>query len=86
MYSRYLNPLGGYSVYTFVCDTEADLVIIPTETAAAGSVAVIVENSDVYKLNHEKQWIKQATSSGGGGGGDEPDPDKQYVWDGGVEK
>lgn len=87
MYTRYKNSMG-YGVCTYVCDTKADLDLCPTSTAAPGSVALVIETSAMYRLNHQKKWVKQTTSEsgGGGGGGDDLDPTKRYIWDGGVVK
>lgn len=62
------SPL--YREYT--CDTVADLQDLPTnqpigdeygsnthkERCATGSVAIVIETSDVYMLNSSGQWIK----------------------------
>lgn len=73
-----------YGVNHFVLDTIDDLLELKnkSENSAPGSTAFIIENSQKYMLNGKKQWIKISTSSSP----ENPpiDPDKIYIWDGGV--
>ena len=53
---------------TFVCDSEADLVNLPTTTSSGkeelesmdrvsmGSAAIIIETSDVFMLGSDDNW------------------------------
>lgn len=63
----------------FLCDGESDLNDLPT-TCEPGSVALIIDTSETYMLNNERQWIKVTF---GGGGGSGPDYD-EVIYDGGV--
>lgn len=59
MSSSILKENEHYSKPTqeIICDTEADIVNLPTEIAA-GSTAFVIENSSVYMLNNSKIWVK----------------------------
>lgn len=60
------NGVSIYGVKEFVVDTPNDISLLDT-TCKAGSTATVLSTSDVYKLNHNQQWILQ--SKGGGGEG-----------------
>ena len=44
----------------FAIDDEADVATLPTDPseAGAGSVAICMENSEVYMLNSKRRWVK----------------------------
>lgn len=43
----------------FVVDSITDISILPTaeDEVAVGSVAICIENSEVYMLNSKRQWV-----------------------------
>lgn len=68
---------------TYVCDTEADLPLIVTESnprPVFGSEAYVIESQKTYILNSSYQWKEKPASSSGGS----VDPD-EVIWDGGEE-
>lgn len=50
--------------YEFMCDSVADLTEINPEYATMGSVAIIINDFEVYMANSQHQWI----NIGGDGG------------------
>ena len=50
--------------YEFMCDSVADLTAIDPEYATMGSVAIIINDFEVYMANSQHQWI----NIGGDGG------------------
>lgn len=46
-----------YDYQEFVCDTPDDIEKLPKD-CAAGSHAFVIETSDVYMLNSQKEWKK----------------------------
>lgn len=49
------NDRAKYSITDYVADTEADIADLPT-TANPGSTCIVIETSNVYMLNNQKQW------------------------------
>lgn len=54
------NQSGNVETYLteFICDTETDILTLPTENCKPGSSCLVIETSNVYILNSEKQWKK----------------------------
>lgn len=51
----------------YVIDNDADIAELPVQPqCSTGSMATVLNTSNVYKLNHQKQWVKQYGSGGGG--------------------
>lgn len=48
-----------YNYKEYYIDTVAELADLDIATAAPGSVAYIVNTTEVYILNNKKQWILQ---------------------------
>lgn len=55
----------------FICEFTSDLQKIPKDEINFGSVAIIMENTQVYMANSKKQWVSligsgaENSSSGG---------------------
>ena len=49
--------------YEFMCDTIADLNTIDPKYITMGSVAVIIENFEVFIANSKKQWVEVSFST-----------------------
>lgn len=49
------NDRAKYSITDYVADTEADINDLPT-TVSPGSTCIVIETSNVYMLNNQKQW------------------------------
>lgn len=47
----------AYGVKEYVLDTAVELKELPLDDKM-GSVALVIETSDVYILNGEKEWVK----------------------------
>ena len=47
----------AYGIKEYVVDTVADLRKLPLDDKM-GSVALVIETSNVYILNGEKEWVK----------------------------
>lgn len=69
MYSqmRTGDKIAPYIVH-LVADTEDDIATLPTDYTP-GSTCEVVATSTLYKLNNQKQWIKQTIASSGSGSG-----------------
>lgn len=74
----------AYDIKRFIVDFTSDIVDLPTD-CAPGSTAFVIENSQRYMLNNNKNWVRVVTS-GGSGGGNEGDDDiiTEVIYDGGV--
>lgn len=46
----------AYGVKEFTCDSAKDLENLPS--CEMGSVAIIIDTSDVYMKNSENKWVK----------------------------
>lgn len=46
----------AYGVKEMVCDTEADLEILPD--CAMGSTVIVIETGSVYIRNSRDEWVK----------------------------
>lgn len=46
-----------YDVNSYVCDTEDDVTLLPTKVSM-GSTAFVIETSNIYMLNSNKEWVK----------------------------
>lgn len=57
------GSLDNETTNEFFCDTQADLATIPSSQINLGSIAVIVENMEVYIANSKKQWISMTPTS-----------------------
>ena len=70
----------------YVVDTASDILELPINDAAPGSLAFVIDTSTYYMLNHQGQWKKVTLSSGSGsgsGGGGTESPD-DIIYDGGI--
>ena len=47
-----------YSYKEYILDKEEDLDKVPVNGCAPGSTCFIIETSDVYMLNSNKEWKK----------------------------
>ena len=59
-YTRIKQQDHNNSYYTeFVIDTVADVQTLPTDerSCSAGSVAICIENSEVYMLTSKREWV-----------------------------
>lgn len=56
---------NSYKKNDFTCDTEEDLEKI-IQYGKQGSTAFIIETSETYMLNGERQWIKVNLTGGSG--------------------
>lgn len=59
-YTRIKQQDHNNTYYTeFVIDTAQDVSTLPTdeESVSIGSVAICIENSEVYMLNSKRQWV-----------------------------
>ena len=43
-------------VVELVVDKESDVASIPVDTYLPGSTCIVIESSNVYMLNNEKEW------------------------------
>lgn len=43
-------------VVELVVDKEADVANVPVNTYLPGSTCIVIESSNVYMLNNEKEW------------------------------
>lgn len=73
MYTIRQGERTDYNYKEIFCDTQNDFDTLDLNSAefqkiCAGSVAYVIETSNVYILNSKGEWVAQ--SSGGGGGGD----------------
>ncbi len=57
------GSLDNETTNEFFCDTQADLTAIPASQINLGSIAIIVENMEVYIANSKKQWISMTPTS-----------------------
>lgn len=78
----------AYDIKRFIVDFTSDIVDLPTD-CTPGSTAFVIENSQRYMLNNNRNWVRIVTSGGsgsGGGGGNEGDGDiiTEVIYDGGV--
>lgn len=46
-----------YDVNSYVCDIEDDVILLPTKVSM-GSTAFVIETSNIYMLNSNKEWVK----------------------------
>lgn len=46
----------AYNVKKFICDTEADVAAVPTNTCAPGSTLFCIETCKGYMLNTDLEW------------------------------
>lgn len=60
------SGLPYYRVDEVVLDTPDDLLYLSGTKYHPGSIARIISNGAIYKLNHQHQWVKQFSSSSGG--------------------
>lgn len=56
--------------YEFMCDTVADLNKIDPEYTTMGSVAIVINDFEVYMANSQHKWI----NIGGGSSAEEDEP------------
>jgi hypothetical protein len=59
-YTRIKQQDHNNTYYTeFAIDSVADLANLPTDASevAAGSAAICIENSEVYMLNSNREWV-----------------------------
>jgi hypothetical protein len=74
----------AYGQKEFVVDLASEISSLPTK-CTPGSTAFVIETSQYYMLNNQRQWVKVnlASGSGTGGGGDLPE-DGEVIYNGGV--
>lgn len=72
----------AYGITHFIADTIDDMYKISTNGLTPGSTVFVINTSNKYMLNNQKEWIKIANGSGGGGG-DTPNPSDTYIYEGG---
>lgn len=57
MYSIIQENGKSYNGYTeYVVDTADEIKELPTEDIAVGSVCLVINNSQIYMLNHAREW------------------------------
>lgn len=66
-----------YGQKEFVVDFESDVATLPTN-CEPGSKALVIETSQYYMLNHNKQWVKVYLTSGNSG------EVKEVIYNGGL--
>lgn len=69
MYLLRQNDDVDYNYKEYYLDSKNELAQIDVAYCCPGSIAYIIDTTDVYILNTKKQWILQGTNSGSGGGG-----------------
>lgn len=54
-----MNTSGKTTTYCneYWVDTEADVVSIPVDSAAPGSIVIVIETGSCYMLNSKKKWL-----------------------------
>lgn len=55
----------AYGLKEYVCDTVADIDLLPINDKA-GSTAFVTEDSSTYILNHKGEWKKKKNFNNGG--------------------
>lgn len=55
----------AYGVKEYICDTNADVDLLPLDDTP-GSSALVIDSGDLYILNSKHEWKRQ------GGGGNNP--------------
>ena len=74
----------AYDIKRFIVDFTSDIANLPTN-CTPGSTALVLENSQRYMLNNNRNWVLIKTSGGSGsGGGSGDDTEMEVVYDGGV--
>lgn len=68
MYLLRQNDDVDYNYKEYYLDSKNELTQIDIAYCCPGSIAFIIDTTDVYILNTQKQWILQGTDSGSGGG------------------
>ncbi len=86
MYTIRQGERTDYNYKEIFCDTQNDFDTLDLNSAefqkiCAGSVAYVIETSNVYILNSKGEWVAQS-SGGGGGGGDIHNQDKTITENG----
>lgn len=66
MYLLKQNENVDYNYKEYYLDTEEELSQINKKYCCPGSVAYIIDSTNIYILNADKEWILQGTSGGGG--------------------
>lgn len=51
------NDETKYTLTEYIADTESDIANLPI-TCLPGSTCIVIETSEVYMLNNQKQWKK----------------------------
>ena len=57
----------AYGVKEYICDTNADIDLLPLDDVP-GSSALVIETGDIYILNSSHEWKQQGYSAASGGG------------------
>lgn len=54
-----MSQSGKTSTYCneYWVDTEADVASIPVDSAAPGSIVIVIETGSAYMLNSSKKWV-----------------------------
>lgn len=73
----------AYDIKRFIVDFTSDIVDLPTD-CTPGSTAFVIENSQRYILNNNRNWVRIVTSGGGGGNEGDDDIITEVIYDGGV--
>ena len=74
----------AYDIKRFIVDFTSDIANLPTN-CTPGSTALVLENSQRYMLNNNRNWVLIKTSGeSGSGGGSGDNTEMEVVYDGGV--
>ena len=57
----------AYGVKEYICDTNADVDLLPLDDTP-GSSALVIDSGDLYILNSKHEWKQQGGGSSSGGG------------------
>lgn len=54
----YMSNSGRTTTYNneYWADTEADVAKIPVNSAAPGSIVIVIETGNAYMLNSKQEW------------------------------
>ena len=77
------NNTARYNLTKFVCNTENDIIGVPT-TVAPGSTLFCIESSNTYMLNTNREWVKISVNNAGGGGSESAIPEEAFTLSGDI--
>lgn len=58
----------AYGVKEYICDTNADVDLLPLDDVP-GSSALVIDSGDLYILNSKHEWKRQGSGNGSSSGG-----------------